>query len=294
MTTLFRVLSIVAFGVASVQGQTAVSQFGTSQYVEYLPGDLPLILCSPHGGALKPGDIPSRSYGVTGADAGTQDLTRAISDEIFTRGGHRPHLILSHLHRSKLDPNREIVEGAQGNPAAMLAWEEYHRFIDQARVAIVKKHGYAFMVDVHGQNHAGERVELGYLHTPGEIAQSPEIVNAPGFVARSSLALVAKKSKKPLTELLYGPQSVGAFLTANGYRCTPSPKMPVPDEPYFKGGYTTARHCSGQTTGFQLECNRSRLRDTQGNRLKFARAFVTTLEHFLAAHLRLSLREVAK
>ena len=282
---------ILPFPVGLAQ---APSQFGTNNYVEYIPGDLPLILCSPHGGDLKPAEIPNRGYGVTGTDSGTQDLTRKIANEIFLRGGHRPHLVLSHLHRSKLDPNREVVEAAQGSPVAIRAWEEYHAFIDKARALVVKKHGYAFLIDVHGQSHKGERVELGYLHTPAEIAQRPALVNAPDFVARSSLALAVKKSRKPLTELLYGPQSVGAFLTENGYRCTPSPKMPVPDEPYFRGGYTTARHCTGLTTGFQLECNRSRLRDTNGNRLKFARAFVTTLEHFLAAHLRLSLREVAE
>ena len=292
MKTWFCTLFMLVFSLAPGRAQPAASQFGTNNYVEYIPGDLPLILCSPHGGALKPDEMPNRSYGVTGTDYGTQDLTRMISDEIFSRGGHRPHLILSHLHRSKLDPNREVVEAAQDSPMAIQAWEEYHEFIDKARAAIVKQHGFAFLIDVHGQTHKGERVELGYLHAPAEIAQSPDVVNAPEFVARSSLALVAKKSEASLTELLYGPKSVGAFLTENGYRCTPSPKMPVPDEPYYRGGYTTSRHCTGQTTGFQLECNRSRLRDTRGNRLKFAHAFTTTLEHFLAYHLRLSLREV--
>lgn len=287
----FSFLSLLLFA-ACAHAQSSSSQFGTNQYVEYIPGDLPLILTSPHGGALKPEEIPNRTYGVTGADAATQELTRAISDEIFSRGGHRPHMVFSHLHRSRLDPNREIVEAAQGNPIAILAWEEYHRFIEQARAAVVKKHGFAFLIDMHGQTHKGERVELGYLHTPAELAQDATILNSPGFVAKGSLALLVKRSKLPYTEILHGPQSVGALLAANGYRCTPSPQMPVPDEPYFKGGYTTARHCTGQTTGFQLEANRTRLRDTNGNRLKFARAFVTALEHFLAAHLRVSLREV--
>ncbi|MBL9133525.1 MAG: hypothetical protein JNG86_20105 [Verrucomicrobiaceae bacterium] len=276
---------------ACAAAQTSGSQFGTNNYVEYIPGDLPLILTSPHGGRLKPDGMPGRSYGVTGADANTQELTHAITNELFMRGGLRPHMIFSHLHRSRLDPNREVVEAAQGNPSAILAWEEYHRFIEQARAAVVKKHGFAFLIDMHGQNHKGERVELGYLHSPLELAQSAEILNSSAFVAQSSLALLVKRSKRPYTEILHGPQSIGALIAANGFRCTPSPQMPVPDEPYFKGGYTTARHCTGQTTGFQLEANRTRLRDTNGNRLKFARAFVTALEHFLAAHMRVTLRK---
>ncbi|MBE7495364.1 MAG: hypothetical protein HS117_10490 [Verrucomicrobiaceae bacterium] len=276
---------------ACAAAQTSGSQFGTDNYVEYIPGDLPLILTSPHGGRLKPDGVPGRTYGVTGADANTQELTHAIANEIFTRGGRRPHLVFSHLHRSRLDPNREVVEAAQGNPSAILAWEEYHRFIEQARAAVVKKHGFAFLIDMHGQNHKGERVELGYLHSPAELNQPAEVLNSPGFVARGSLALLVKRSKMPYTEILHGTQSIGALIAANGFRCTPSPQMPVPDEPYFKGGYTTARHCTGQTTGFQLEANRTRLRDTNGNRLKFARAFVTALEHFLAAHMRVTLRK---
>jgi hypothetical protein len=83
---------------------------------------------------------------------------------------------------------------------------------------------------------------------------------------------------------------MGGLLAAQGYRCTPSPQMPVPDEPYFKGGYTIARHCTGETTGFQLEANRSRIRDTAANRQKFARALAAVLENYLSGHLKLSLR----
>ena len=50
--------------------------------------------------------------GATEIDANTQELARAVADEFYTRTGHRVHLIASHLHRIKLDPNREIVEAA--------------------------------------------------------------------------------------------------------------------------------------------------------------------------------------
>ena len=290
MKSLVSSLAYLLFATVASLAQVPASQFGTSSYVEYIPGDLPLILSAPHGGKLKPDEIPSRSYGVTGSDAYTQELTQAIAEDIYSRGGRRPHLIISHLHRSKLDPNREVIEAAQGNAIAIRAWEEYHGFIEKTRQAVIKKHGIAFLIDMHGQSHKGERVELGYLHTPTEIAQSAEVLNSPGFIAKSSIALLVKKSQLHYSQLLYGEQSIGGLLAASGYRCTPSPQMPVPDEPYFKGGYTTARHCTGQTTGFQLEANRSRLRDSNGNRLKFARAFTTALEQFLAAHLKMSLR----
>lgn len=283
-------LIVIGLTAASLLAQEPTRQFGTKNYIEYIPGDLALILCAPHGGALKPADLPDRSYGVTGGDAYTQELTLLVAAEIEKLGGHRPHLVLSHLHRSKLDPNREIKEAAQGNPKAVRAWEEYHAFIEKARETVVKQHGLAFLIDMHGQSHQGERVELGYLHSPTELAQTAELLNAPEFIAKGSMALLVEQSGLPYAEVLHGSQSLGALLAAKGYRSTPSPQMPVPDEPYFKGGYTTARYCKGLTTGLQVEVNRSRLRDTPANRLKFAQVFAVVLDDYLTQHLNISLR----
>lgn len=278
-------LPLLSFAV-----EPEASQFGTKNYVEYIPGDLPLILCSPHGGDLKPEDIPDRTYGVTGADANTQQLTKAVAEEIAKLGGHRPHLILSHLHRSKLDPNREVKEAAQGHAEAIKTWEEYHAFIEMARDAVVKQHGMAFLIDMHGQNHPGERVELGYLHKPEELALPAEKLNGPEFAAKGSLAHLMMKSKLSYVEVLHGPRSFGALLEAQGYRATPSPRLPAPDLPYFSGGYTIVRHCKPPTTGFQLEAQRVRLRDTEANRRKFAQTLAGVLEVYLREHLGIALK----
>src|SRR5690606_24474217 len=111
---LFAPLLVVSLclATASLPAQTAQageSLFGRNDYVEYIVGDLPLILTSGHGGALRPDEIATRTWGVTGADTNTRQLTLAIADEINARTGRYPHVIISHLHRSKLDPNREIV-----------------------------------------------------------------------------------------------------------------------------------------------------------------------------------------
>ncbi|MFM7605065.1 MAG: hypothetical protein ACKO8Z_07675, partial [Prosthecobacter sp.] len=275
--------------ISAASGQI-VSRFGAKGYVEYIPGDLPLVLCSPHGGGLKPSDIPNRLHGVTAQDVHTQELTRSVAEEIAALGGHRPHLILSHLHRSKLDPNREVHEAAQGNADATKTWEEYHYFIEQACDVEVKRHGSVFLIDMHGQNHPGQRVELGYLHKPEELSQSLEKLNAADFVAKGSLAQLMRRSKLPYSELLQGPCSFGALLEARGYPTTPSPRLPVPDQPYFSGGYTVARHCKPPTTGFQLEANRVRLRDTETHRRRFAQTLAGVLEEYLRVHLSIELK----
>ncbi|MDE2753602.1 MAG: Ig-like domain-containing protein, partial [Gemmatimonadota bacterium] len=83
------------------------SYFGRNDYVEYIPGELPVILSSAHGGALQPGEIPNRTFGVVINDRNSLELTLAMSRALVNLTGHAPHVILSHLHRSKLDANRE-------------------------------------------------------------------------------------------------------------------------------------------------------------------------------------------
>ena len=131
--------SIVAFAVvtllavhaapAPVPGQ---STFTADRYVESVAGNLPMVLTAPHGGALKPDSIANRKEGVLGADLNSLELARALAAELFARSGRHPALVASHLHRSKLDPNREIKEAAQGDPTAESAWRDFHAAIRAA------------------------------------------------------------------------------------------------------------------------------------------------------------------
>lgn len=267
------------------------SVFGQHQFIEYLPGDLPIIIAAPHGGRLLPDEIPARSYGVTDSDANTQELARTIADVIHAKTGRHIHLVICRLHRSRLDANRDLIEAAQGQPLAEQAWKEHHGFIEQACAEAVKQHGVAFLIDLHGHGHKNLRVELGYLHTPSEMSVPEDLINAPAFAQTGSLGWIASRSTLPYSELLYGPLSLGALLEARGFASTPGPLAKVPTEPYFKGGYTIFRHCDAgrNVTGVQIEANRPRLRDTAVNRMAFAHALTAALDVFLPAHLGLRL-----
>ena len=50
--------------------------------------------------------------------------------------------------RSRLDPNREDLEGAQGDPLAIQAYREFHSAINHAK-SVVKR---GLLVDFHGFN----------------------------------------------------------------------------------------------------------------------------------------------
>ena len=281
-------LAAIGYGENLTPGK---SVFGEKHFTEYIPGDLPLIIAAPHDGRLRPGEIPDRSRGVTTADARTQDLARLIATKIHERTGRHLHLIICHLHRSKLDANREIGEAAQGNALAEQAWKEHHAFVETACEAAVRQFGVAFFIDLHGHAHSDSRVELGYLYSSLELAGCEEGLNEFSFIQSGSLRWIAERSHLSHNDLLRGPQSLGALLEAQGFPSTPGPRLPLPTEPYFRGGYTVARHCNAtrQVCGLQIEANRPSLRDTAENRLRFARALVTTLETFFPTHLGVAL-----
>lgn len=284
MKTALLVLNLLVAAATAAE-----PQFGHRRFIEYQSGELPLVLAAPHGGRAKPADLPDRREGVLTMDANTQELARAVAAAVAARCGARPHLVVCHLHRSKLDANREMGEAAQGSAAAELAWREHHGFIEQACRAAVDRHGWVFLIDLHGHSHPQSQIELGWLHHAAELARPSEVLNAAAFAARGSAELLARRSSLPYSDFLRGPASLGALLEDQGFPTTPSPRLPVPIPPYFRGGYTLVRHCDAArgVAGVQIEANRPRLRDTEANRQRFAEALAAALTTFLPGGLRL-------
>lgn len=293
MIRLLLALSLPFLGALfAAEVPVAQAVFGANQYVEYLPGELPLVIAAPHGGLLKPKSVANRSYGVVDSDANTQDLGRRIAAEVKKQSGKSMDLIISHLHRSKLDPNREIKEAAQGDKTAEKVWHEYHGFIDQALKASVARHGRTFFIDLHGQNHKDIRVELGYMHRVEDLAKPREEINSATFIKTGSMELISQLNPtSSYADLLIGPDSLGAMIEQRGFQATPSPRMVVPTEPYFRGGYTVGRHvnAAANVAGLQIEANRIRLRDSPENRQKFAEALVQTLRIYVPQWLKVEL-----
>ena len=51
------------------------------------------------------------------------------------------------MHRTKVDMNRDLTEGAQGNPVAVAAYNFYHYCIQRAKGAGHR----GILFDIHGQ-----------------------------------------------------------------------------------------------------------------------------------------------
>ncbi|QYM77876.1 immunoglobulin domain-containing protein [Horticoccus luteus] len=286
-----------------VVGQKYYDDFAT-KYIEYIPGDLPIVITAPHGGSLTPFAIPDRANGtytidgvsytfaantsneiVTATDLNTEDLATKVVNEILARTGHRPHLIICHLKRSKLDANREKTAAALGNPIAGAAWDAYQAFILAARATVTRDFGFSFHVDLHGHGHTNQRLELGYNLSSSDLGVSDAALNRAGVLYDTSVrTLPLNRPDVTLATVLRGSRSIGDFMSTLGFPACPSPQDPQPkDSSFFQGGYTTRTHTcwtdNGIDHGLQIECNSDAR--TDANRPLFAAALAQALNAVL-------------
>jgi len=271
------------------------SYFGRSNYVEYIAGDMPLIVSAPHGGTLHPLEIADRKRGEFTSDAHTEELARAVQRRFHDHFGHSPHVIICRLDRRKVDCNRPIEEGAGPDPGARQAWSDFQNFIEVARSNVLASTGTGLYVDLHGQSHPFRRIELGYCLNGDQFTNTDRVLNDPVYADLSAIRSLTRRTGVPFSELLRGTNSIGGLLAAKGYPAVPSPGMPnlSPAAAYFDGGYNSRRHGSmsgGGIDGVQIEVNYVGVRDTHANRDKFALALAQVFDAFFTRYYGLDLK----
>ena len=266
------------------------SYFGTNNYIEYRAGNLPIIISAPHGGYLVPASIPDRSCPncVVIADAFTQETVMQLDTVIRQYLGGYPHIIINKLARKKLDANREIVEAALGNPAAELAWAEYHAYIQTAKDSLIAQYGTALYIDLHGHGHTIQRLEIGYLLNKTTLQMSDAALDAGNFQNQTGIRhlLNVLNPGASFAAVMRGPLSLGGMYANYNFSAVPSPAIPAPanSEPYFIGGYDIRRHGSRDSSSLnaiQIELNRIGLRDSWEGRQAFAKASACIFRDFV-------------
>lgn len=271
----------------------------TTPFLEVKEGSLPLIFTVPHGGSLKPLGLMDRRYGSLASDAETKTLAAEIDFAIRQRLGAPAHFVISNLHRSKLDPNRDITEAAQNDIAAQTAWRDFHAACSSITQKVVKNHGVGLLIDLHGHRHAEPNVEVGMLLTSSDLQNSDaEISSNPSLLAKSSIKELIHRTGKPLAELVRGPSSLGSMLEIRGQRSLPSAVRPEPTAgaSYYSGAYIIATHGSkngGTVSAIQLECPWDGVRDTESNRQQFAKRLADSLAEFLQLHLQWKIKNAS-
>jgi hypothetical protein len=183
-----------------------------------------------------------------------------------------------------------VGEGAQGDTEGVIAWQDFQRFVRDAKNAVNATYEGGFFVDLHGHGHAVQRLELGYLLDADALRLPNAALDAdPAHEVESSIRTLSVRSPLSFAQLLRGPSSLGALFERQGFPAVPSDSTPDPGlDPYFRGGYNSSVHgcrTGGTICGVQIEANRVGVRDTEENRRRFAEALVEVLDEYLRAHL---------
>jgi hypothetical protein len=269
--------------------------YGSNQYTEYHKGTLPIVISVPHGGSLLPASLPNRTCNsaVNVSDENTIELAQQIDSSFVKATGCHPHIIYCNLHRSKLDCNRNLTDGACGNAAAGIAWNEFHQFIDSAQATAKNENNEkAFYIDLHGHGNPIQRIELGYLLYDNELDFTDSVLNTAQYVGYSTIQNLVNNNVNNYThaELLRGASALGSMMGNSGYPAVPSQQMPSPGTTsnYYSGGYNVAHHTSyvlaNTVNGVQVECNYSNIRDTYSHLKTFADSLVQVMVQYLSLH----------
>jgi hypothetical protein len=283
------VLSLQVFSQSYIPGNTYYDSTG---YVEFIAGNLPFIISVPHGGYLKPSNIPDRNCSGCSyiRDSYTQELGREIQAAFIQKTGCYPNMVINLLHRIKFDANRDIGDAADGNATVEQAWYAYHSFIDSSKSQIIHNYGNGVFFDLHGHGHTIQRIELGYLLNRYVLQSSDSNLNTNTIIGSSSIKSLTSNNLNSYThaELIRGSSSFGTILVNRGFDAIPSTTIPNPigSDPYFSGGYNTRRHSSvngGVIDGIQMECNHD-IRFDSILRKKFADSLVLAIIDYYNIH----------
>lgn len=263
--------------------------FGRNSHVEYIAGDAPLILTVPHGGLDEPVEVSQRES-VAGVEFATShDGWTVQAAEAFVReyqvlhGGRRPHVVIMHMRRNRVDANRHLWVATGGRSAATetaegaRAWWEYNEFIGCAAERVEHDWGRGLVVDLHGHSHDGSAytdpadsgvqidgawIEIGLLNVLRATQKDLDLLRrvhesevtlkvSAGdsgvdiSLRRLFLESQTRHADMTLAEFVTGHRSLGGLLQARAVPACPSPRFPYPSNPpFFLGGAITQTYGS--------------------------------------------------
>ena len=277
----------------------------SNPHVEYIRGDTNLIFSVPHDGKTNLTSIPVRRNGckdtqgvcvypgkddcapddvckvVTWADFNALVIARTVFANYVTNTGRTPHMIISHLHRSMLDPNRPVEQAAQGQEEAIAAYEAFHGSIKHAHAVLDNKPG--LHIDFHGytDKYRQNNTMIGYLFN------KQDLISGQVDTEISSIKALVRRTGIPVEEFLHGENSLGSMFETAGYKAVPSPRQPSPaleNEKYYRGGWITQIHGSrdgGNIDAIQLEFpTEIRIEATEEDRERFGVRLAENIEKF--------------
>jgi hypothetical protein len=235
---------------------------GVKDYVEFFQGNMNIIISVAHGGYLLPSSItdrPSDPLANVFPDRNTIEIATVIRDTMSalffnsTKQISEPFMIVNNLNRNKMDPNRNMTECcAVPTEDSFIAYNEFHDFIRTKFIfefLSTRTYKQALLLDIHGQSHKENWIELGYVLTK-QMLNNDDKLRDPTL---SSVCSMSATSEFLFDDIIRGDDvSLGAIIRKNNIELTvcPSPNVPSPKSGnYYNGGYISVLHGSKGCTG---------------------------------------------
>jgi hypothetical protein len=259
-------------------------------YTIFKTGNIPLLIIAPHGGDLKPQWLDDRNCENSKIvqDRYTLEIALQIEQELNTLG-FQPFLVLSKMHRIKIDLNRSLETALCKDKSAMPLWMVFHNQIDIFQNEISSSYGRGLVIDLHGQSHPEERIELGYLLNGSMLRDLEQ--NATDYSNQVSIKNLISNHPKQTSfqQLLVGENSLGTLLSEQDFAAVPSQsdQAPLESQLFFSGGHNTINYGSrdsGTIDAIQVELNRAGLRAESDDRQRFANVFSNIIIDYLTVH----------
>ena len=252
LTSLF--LITLFFSLQNSSAQTYVvgqSYFSANGYIEYIPGDLPIIIGQPHDGQLDTNDTGIPIHDTSrGNDNFTSESTALLKQKIYEKtDGGRPHVIINHLAANILNLARSLDEATGTNVDAQQAWYDYHDFMEDAKGKVIDDWGTGHYFEMHGNGVSADSwtmVGLGVDNDIWDLSDS-QIANAMRTDSESSIKLLTNTlTDAEVIDATKGPNSIGGYLNAENWKAAPSVQYPQPNNrsgsAFYRAGWNTWEH----------------------------------------------------
>lgn len=211
-------------------------------------GDLPLLVVAGHGGKMilegaevRSSDKVEDRHFVIFGDTHTNELAADLAGAVAARykWEHQPSLLVNEIHRRYADVNRK-PELSSHDPLGRAHHAAYHQKIEDELARLTQTHGFALLLDIHGQARYETTLLLGTAEN----------------------SVISSWSK----EILWGQSGLIESLKEAGFSAEPS----TPDgKQRYGGGYTIRHHGEADSVeAWQLEHSRA-VRDTLDERARY-------------------------
>ena len=238
-------------------------------YIEYRVGNTPVIITVPHDGTLTPSTMADRM-----GDTERALNTRKVAEQFAVffnanSNGLFPHIIYNNVSRTKLDPDANLMDGAQGNSYANQSYGTYHSYLQTAIDSVEANFDAGILLNLVEHDNATQQFELGYLLSESDLNLSDEALNN-GYRTLSSISQLSSISAASFAEVLRGYSSFGNYLFAASYNGSSFQVVPTLDNPnapadgYSLGGYTLTTYSkdrSGEINAIEVATPYAGFRD---------------------------------